>query len=90
MAAYTAAPGEPSQARGEEAIVKQERQKSSYEDFPLWELDDRSIWEAFLKQAEANLKQAGANLKQAEANRAISNSNRGTLLIATLQAQPRF
>ena len=32
--------------------------------------DDRIIWEAFLKQAEANREQAAAIRAQAEANRA--------------------
>ena len=45
-----------------------ERQESSSVEFPLWEVDGKSFWNALAKQAEANLMQAGANLKQAEAN----------------------
>ena len=50
------------------------RQESSSVEFPLWEVDGRSFWNALAKQAEANLMQAGANLKQAEANHAMSNA----------------
>ena len=36
--------------------------------------DERAIWEALLKQSEANLKQSEALLKQSEANKAISDA----------------
>ena len=36
--------------------------------------DDKLIWDALLRQAEANLRQAEANVRQAEANEGTSSS----------------
>ena len=48
-----------------------ERHVSSSEDFPVWEVDGRSFWNALAMQAEANLAMSNAILSQSQ--RMVSN-----------------
>ena len=40
--------------------------------------DDKTLWEALLRQAEANLRQAEANVRQGKANVRQAEANEGT------------
>ena len=53
------------------ACAIHERQVSSSEEFPVWEVDGRSFWNALAKQAEANLAMSKAILSQSQ--RMVSN-----------------